>query len=285
MKHLQLFRNSVLFNTRQEALDKWADSAFTANLQDGEFIAARYKDDDDKIYVMTGHFVASIGKIVEHDFARLAKDLASQANSISVNTENINSNATEISNLKEKIDAIDGIISGDVTELVEKINTVSGDVNTFREEVTESITSLNDSCGFENLKYVQGPDYISGATSVTDALNILSTSLKNKVSYDALKHSITIDGNEQVLNVGQLLTDMSYDASTNILTLYYKDENDGSGNTAVNIDMTQLVTDAVNTAVINAELTFTKDDTHNVTFTKTGNTVMADVDTYDCGEY
>ena len=279
MKHLQLFRNSILFNSRTEALNKWADSAFTANLQDCEFISARYKDiDNDKIYVMTGHFVASTGKIVEHDFAY-------QANLI-------DANATEISNLKEKIDAIDGIISGDVTELVEKINTVSGDVNTLREEVidnerviAESITSLNDSCGFENLKYTQGLDYISGATSVADALNILSTSLKNKVSYDALKHSITIDGNEQVLNVGQLLTDMSYDASTNILTLYYKDENDGSGNTAVNIDMTQLVTDAVNTAVTNAELTFTKDDIHNVTFTKTGNTVMADVDTYDCGEY
>lgn len=263
MKHLQLYRNSTFFNSRSDALNKWQDADFINGLSDGEFIAARYKDGDE-IHVMTGHYVASIAKVVVHDLTQLEK----------------------------RIDAIDGAISGDLTDFINKIDVVSGSVTTLQQEVieneafaTQSISSINDSCGFSELKYVQGPDYISGATSVTDALNILSTSLKNKVSYDALKHSITIDGNEQVLNVGQLLTDMSYDASTNILTLYYKDENDGSGNTAVNIDMTQLVTDAVNTAVTNAELTFSKDDTHNVTFTKTGNTVMADVDIYDCGEY
>ena len=258
MKHLQLYRNSTVFNSRSDALNKWQDADFINGLSDGEFIAARYKDGDE-IHVMTGHYVASIAKVVAHDLTQLEK----------------------------RIDAI-----GDQTDFINKINEVSGSVTTLQQEVieneafaTQSISSINDSCGFSELKYVAGPAYISGATSVTDALNTLSNALSNKVSYNQVTHTLTIDGESIALSVGQLLTDMSYDTETNVLTLYYKDENDGSGSTSVGIDMTLLVEDAVNTAVTEAELIFSKGDEDNVIFTKTDKTITANIDIYDCGEY
>ena len=142
MKHLQLYRNNILFNSRTEALNKWQDPTFKAALSDGEFIVARYKDGD-KTYVMTGHYVASISQVVAHDFAKLEKDintnaeaLIAQATKIAENSSNINVNTKEIETINNRLDIIEGGIDGDFTDLIRDIESISGEVATKQDKLT-----------------------------------------------------------------------------------------------------------------------------------------------------
>lgn len=370
MKHLQLYRNATPFNTREDALNKLADSQFIATLADGEFITARYKEGDET-YVMTGHYVESIGKVVVHDIALLESEIDTisgkvdeLSSEVSANTTNINANTTEIVKLNTKIDAISGGITGDFTQLVEDINTVSGQVQSKQDELIagEGI-AINDneiSCTLDTslylvvtslpttgeankiylIKSTESGDtqniyieyaYVNSAweklgeykteidltpyLTKTEATNTYLTQTNAESTY-AKKEDIPTKLGELTNDKGFITldevpkTDLSeYAKITDIETINETIEENELVTTAAiaaikescglgeNLEYTPgenfisgatSVSDALNilsNSLKDSELTFTKDDTHNVTFTKTGNTIMANVDTYDCGEY
>lgn len=282
MANLQLKRNSVLFEGRDAVLVKWEDAEFLDGLKDGELIVARYTENGGAdIYAMLGTYVEEEGTIKEIDSSyverllgagfsetnTVQKELTNIKDSIKLITSGTTGNladiaeqivnvGNEVSNLSDELDTVSGnviTISGDIVTMGDKLDAVSastksleGTVNTLAGDIEDVAYYL----GLEDYEYKpnQNNSIISGASTVAEAVEKVAIETAKKVSsvtYDSTKHQLIVDGTGIDLATGQLLSEMAYDAETNKLTLYYKNET-GAQN-EVNIDMTKLVEDAVNT--------------------------------------
>lgn len=193
-------------------------------------------------------------------------------------TTNLETVSGDVITLEGKVDTLTTnleTVSGDVITLEGKVDTLSG----------KTITSVEDTdtIDFTKEAAADGTQKIKADVKLSatqgNILSATSDGLYTSVDYNSVTNAIVINGVEKVLNVGSIVDDIRYDASTQELIIDYTKSDGTSGETKADLS-----------ALIDVYDFAASDVNHNVHFTTTVNesgatVVQGDVSTLDCGEY
>ena len=167
IQSLQLLRNtSMLYATRDAALDALTGGTIPGGIQDGTPVLARYKGTDDKIYTLVGYYADS-SSITGGDSAAshmTVFDIEGSAADVKELKNMIGNGVTTTNTVTKQLQDLSGTTS-DTSETT----SVAGAKKYAEAKVTEAINGLNATITADTGYYINKVDEVNGKISGTTA--------------------------------------------------------------------------------------------------------------------